>query len=97
MEKITLYFRIFKKCYEIIFKKNEIQSIWYKKLNIVNGNSIANKYGMNSVKVVNDFVACGYGLLTLNDEEDCIVIQVRFKVIAITITPTCPTDDGLSL
>jgi glucokinase len=45
---------------------------------IVNGNDIADKYGMNSVKVVNDFVACGYGLLTLNDEEDCCVIQVIF-------------------
>ena len=44
---------------------------------IVNGDNIAAKYGMNSVKVVNDFVACGYGLLTLNDEEDCVVIQVR--------------------
>ena len=64
---------------------------------IVNGNSIANKYGMNSVKVVNDFVACGYGLLTLNDEEDCIVIQVRFKVVATIIIPTCSDDDGLGL
>ena len=44
---------------------------------IVNGAHIADKYGMNSVKVVNDFVACGYGLLTLNDDEDCCVIQVR--------------------
>jgi glucokinase len=43
---------------------------------IVDGHSIADKYGMNSVKVVNDFVACGYGLLTLNDDEDCCIIQV---------------------
>ena len=51
---------------------------------IVNGDNIATKYGMNSVKVVNDFVACGYGLLTLNDEEDCVVIQVRSTHTAAT-------------
>lgn len=45
---------------------------------IVDGRTIADKYGMNSVKVVNDFVACGYGLLTLNDEEDCCIIQVSY-------------------
>ena len=44
---------------------------------IVDGGMIASKYGMNSVKVVNDFVASGYGLLTLNDEEDCCIIQAR--------------------
>lgn len=47
---------------------------------IVDGRMIADKYGMNSVKVVNDFVACGYGLLTLNDEEDCCVIQVSLQL-----------------
>jgi hypothetical protein len=47
---------------------------------IVDGRLIADKYGMNSVKVVNDFVACGYGLLTLNDEEDCCVIQVSVQL-----------------
>lgn len=47
---------------------------------IVDGRLIADKYGMNSVRVVNDFVACGYGLLTLNDEEDCCVIQASLEL-----------------
>jgi glucokinase len=43
---------------------------------VLNGTDISLKYGIKSVKVVNDFVASGYGLLTLNHEEDCSIIQV---------------------
>lgn len=36
---------------------------------IINGTSIANEFHMNSVLLINDFVANGYGLLTLSKKE----------------------------
>lgn len=43
----------------------------------ISGEEIAAALGIHSVKLVNDFVAMGYGLLTLdmNNEEDCIVVR----------------------
>eukprot|EP01041_Mallomonas_annulata_P009850 gene9850-20488_t len=42
---------------------------------IVDGNKISSHFGISKVKLINDFVAAGYGLLTLNHEKECITLQ----------------------
>ena len=41
----------------------------------IDGNQIARELGIKSVKLINDFLGAGYGLLTLNKATECIVIQ----------------------
>lgn len=41
----------------------------------IDGVEIASKVGINKVKVVNDFVAMGYGLLTLDHKTECIKLH----------------------
>lgn len=46
----------------------------------IDGNALAAKLGIRHVKLMNDFVANGYGLLTLNEAVDCRVLQAAPKV-----------------
>jgi glucokinase len=46
----------------------------------IEGDDIARTFGIQVVKLVNDFVAVGYGLLTLKDETECQVLQAAPKV-----------------
>ena len=39
------------------------------------GSDIAAEFGIKVVKIVNDFVALGYGLLTLNEDKECVTLQ----------------------
>lgn len=42
----------------------------------IDGEEIAEKLGIQSVKLINDFLAVGYGILTLDESRECIVLQV---------------------
>ena len=44
----------------------------------ISGEDIARHFGIRKVRLINDFVAVGYGLLTLNEETECVTLQVRF-------------------
>mmetsp|Transcript_26387 Transcript_26387/g.26638 ORF Transcript_26387/g.26638 Transcript_26387/m.26638 type:complete len:408 (+) Transcript_26387:97-1320(+) len=41
----------------------------------ISGSKLKKVFGINTVKIVNDFVGAGYGLLTLNHAEDCYTLQ----------------------
>lgn len=41
----------------------------------INGFEIAQVLGIQTVKLVNDFLAIGYGLLTLDEAKECVVLQ----------------------
>ena len=41
----------------------------------IDGNSIGAAVGIPRVELINDFVAVGYGLLTLDANKDCVVLQ----------------------
>ncbi|KAJ1434495.1 glucokinase [Ochromonadaceae sp. CCMP2298] len=45
----------------------------------INGATIAQELGLQSVRIINDFVAMGYGLLTLNEQKECVVLQAAPK------------------
>jgi glucokinase len=48
---------------------------------VVDGKEIAKRFeSLKSVRVINDFVAAGYGILTLNDYEDCVVVHDAPKI-----------------
>eukprot|EP00931_Biecheleriopsis_adriatica_P112393 TRINITY_DN86_c0_g1_i1.p1 TRINITY_DN86_c0_g1~~TRINITY_DN86_c0_g1_i1.p1 ORF type:complete len:438 (-),score=87.02 TRINITY_DN86_c0_g1_i1:129-1442(-) len=42
---------------------------------VIDGQSIEKELGIQRVELINDFVAQGYGILTLNRSEDCEVLQ----------------------
>lgn len=46
----------------------------------IDGAALEKATGIRTVSVINDFVAAGYGVLTLNDDEECICIQKAPKV-----------------
>lgn len=46
----------------------------------INGDDIQQTFNIKTVKLVNDFVAVGYGLLTLNEEKECVQLQNAPKV-----------------
>jgi glucokinase len=41
----------------------------------INGDELSISLGIKRVKLINDFLAVGYGLLTLSHENDCLVLQ----------------------
>jgi glucokinase len=41
----------------------------------INGDSIAQEFSIRRVLLVNDFVALGYGLLTLDEAKECVCLQ----------------------
>lgn len=45
----------------------------------IDGNNIASVFGIQKVVLINDFVANGYGLLTLQENDDYIVLQQGSK------------------
>jgi glucokinase len=47
---------------------------------VVDGNQVALNLGIKKVKLINDFVANGYGLLTLDESKECIQISGGTKV-----------------
>lgn len=42
---------------------------------VIDGQVLGNQLGLERIRVINDFVAMGYGLLTLNEEKECVVLQ----------------------
>eukprot|EP01035_Chromulina_nebulosa_P020304 gene20304-26355_t len=46
---------------------------------VIDGENISESLGIKYVKLINDFVANGYALLTLNEETDCKIIQAAPK------------------
>ena len=44
------------------------------------GEAVARTFGIRTVRLINDFVAVGYGLLTLNEDTECITLQVNLTV-----------------
>lgn len=42
----------------------------------IDGEAIKNEFGILSVRLINDFVAAGYGLLSLNESIECLTLQV---------------------
>lgn len=46
----------------------------------IDGKVISSEFGIKSVLLINDFLAVGYGLLTLDEANDCIVLQKADKV-----------------
>jgi len=55
--------------------RNNIAKLTNRREWTLDGSDIAKELGIKSVKLVNDFVAAGYGLLTLNKETECVTIQ----------------------
>jgi glucokinase len=47
---------------------------------VVDGSEMAAALGMEEVRLINDFVANGYGLLTLDEATETVTIQVRVSV-----------------
>jgi glucokinase len=45
----------------------------------INGNALQQEFGIPKVVVVNDFLAVGYGLLTLNEQTDCVCLHAAEK------------------
>ena len=45
----------------------------------IDGDMIGKQLGIKRVRLVNDFLAAGYGLLTLNESTECIVLQKAKK------------------
>lgn len=45
----------------------------------IDGNHLATFFKIKSVKLVNDFVACGYGILTLDHDTECVTLQAGEK------------------
>jgi glucokinase len=45
------------------------------------GDDIAATFGIKKVQLINDFVAVGYGLITLDIATDCIVLQAWHSLI----------------
>lgn len=41
----------------------------------IDGKALGDALGLKRCRVVNDFVAMGYGLLTLDEEKECVVLQ----------------------
>lgn len=39
------------------------------------GSELQSEFGIKAVKIANDFLAVGYGLLTLDEETECIALQ----------------------
>lgn len=46
---------------------------------IINGDELKTVLGIKCVKLINDFLAVGYGLLTLDTDKDCVVLQSGIK------------------
>ena len=44
----------------------------------IDGDEIAEQLGIGAVRLINDFLAVGYGILTLDEEKECLVLQVSF-------------------
>ena len=55
-------------------KNNEAQ-ITNRKSWLINGDAIAASLGISRVRLINDFVAVGYGTLTLDHDKECLVLQ----------------------
>jgi len=47
---------------------------------VINGAKLEAKFGIAKVKLINDFVANGYGLLTLDEKKECVTLQEAPKV-----------------
>ena len=47
---------------------------------VIDGYVIAEQLGIRSVLLINDFLAVGYGILTLDEDKDCCVLQVIAKI-----------------
>jgi glucokinase len=45
----------------------------------IDGDLIAEELGIEKVLLINDFLAVGYGLLTLDEVTECILLQVHNK------------------
>ena len=52
---------------------------------IIDGNEIEKSTGIKRVRLINDFLAVGYGLLTLNEKTECKCIQVGKKKLGCPI------------
>lgn len=55
---------------------NSVEFTNKKEWSIV-GDDIASHFGIRHVRLINDFMAVGYGLLTLNESKECVTLQVR--------------------
>ena len=60
----------------------------------IDGHSLAAETGIKVVQVINDFVAAGYGVITLCDDNDCVCIQRATKV---RNAPICVVGAGTGL
>lgn len=47
----------------------------------IDGDQIAQEFGIKVVELVNDFVAAGYGVLTLDEAAECVKLQDAPKVL----------------
>ena len=47
---------------------------------VIDGGALERRFGIGKVRLVNDFVANGYGLLTLDEAKECVTLQAAPKV-----------------
>jgi hypothetical protein len=50
----------------------------------IEGSAIEKQFGIRKVRLVNDFLAVGYGLLTLDEQAECICLQVNIILFALS-------------
>ena len=43
----------------------------------VDGEILSKRFGISKVRIVNDFLSVGYGLLTLDEANECKLLQVN--------------------
>jgi glucokinase len=73
--------------------KNNTAQITNRESWQIKGSNIEKLFGFKTVRLVNDFVAVGYGLLTLNENEECLVLQkgIKNKTAPIAVSTTFST------
>ena len=71
---------------------NKVQMTNKGKWNL-DGAKIAEKFKIPRVTLINDFVAQGYGLLTLDKEKEVKVLQVRFNSLSKSTTQWSSASD----
>ena len=52
---------------------------------VIDGAKLEATFGIGKVRLVNDFVANGYGLLTLDESKECVTLQKAPKVVGAPI------------
>ena len=51
----------------------------------VDGETLAKHFGISKVRIINDFLSVGYGILTLDENRECKLLQVNVRCCQYTL------------